>query len=429
MRRNASRRDILKTTAKLALAGAVGVRLDAPAHAREGEVRAAALAQTDALLRAATERQQLPGVVAMAATDSGIFYEGVFGKRRLDGGAAVTRDTVFRVASMIKPITSVAALQLVEQGKLSLEAPVPNIDPELNAPRVLDGFDSAGAPQLRPAKRPITLRDLLTHTSGFSYRLWDAKALRYVNVLHRLPPAQRSKLPRTPLMFDPGKRWQYGPSLDWVGRIVEAVSGERLDSYFRRHIFDPLGMADTAFLISPQQRAREATMHRRAADGALIPQPTEKQVPRKTFSGGGGIYSTAGDYLTFIRMLLHGGALNGVRVLKTDTVAQMGRNQIGDIEAGILKTTAPALSNNVDFFPGISLRWGFGHMINMQPVPGGRSAGSLTWAGLFNTYYWIDPRQRVAAVFMVQVLPFADEIALRVYRGFERGVYAAVSAG
>ena len=426
MRRN--RRDILKTTAKLALASA-GAPFAARGRAAQSAGRGAALKQIDALLHTASKEQQLPGVVAMAATESDILYEGVFGSRRVGGGPAMTRDTVFRIASMVKPITSVAAMQLVEQGRLSLDAPAPAIDPELSEPQVLEGFDAAGAPQLRPAKRPITLHHLLTHTSGFAYRLWDAKALQYVNALQRLAPAQRSKLPRVPLMFDPGERWQYGPGIDWVGRIVETVSGEPLDGYFRRHILDPLGMRDTAFLISPQQRAREATMHRHGADGGLIPQPIEKQVPRKTFSGGGGIYSTAGDYLTFIRMLLNGGALDGVRILKPDTVALMGRNEIGDTEAGILKTTTPALSNDVDFFPGIGLRWGFGHMINMQPVPGGRSAGSLTWAGLFNTYYWIDPQRRVAAVFMTQVLPFADAAALRVYRAFEHGIYAAVKAG
>ncbi len=208
-----------------------------------------------------------------------------------------------------------------------------------------------------------------------------------------------------------------------------SIGGERLDVYFRRHIFDPLGMNDTAFVISPQQRAREASAHRRGPDGSLAPQPMEGQSARQSFSGGGGIYSTGPDYLTFIRMLLRGGSLDGVRILRPDTVALMGQNQIGNIEAGTMKTTVPAVSNDVDFFPGISLKWGFGHMINMQAVPGGRSAGSLTWGGLFNTYYWIDPGTRIAAVFMTQVLPFADHRALRIYSQFERGVYGAVKAG
>ncbi len=207
---------------------------------------------------------------------------------------------------------------------------------------------------------------------------------------------------------------------------MELIGGEPLDVYFRKHILDPLGMNDTAFVISPQQSAREASAHRRGPHGSLKPEPTERQTPRQSFSGGGGIYSTGPDYLTLIRMLLRGGTLNGVRILRPDTVALMGQNQIGKIEAGVMKTQVPALSNNVDFFPGISLRWGFGHMINMQPIPDGRSAGSLTWGGLLNTYYWLDPARRIAAVFMTQVLPFADDRALRIYRQFERGIYAAV---
>src|ERR1019366_6102362 len=219
---------------------------------------------------------EVPGVVALAATDNGVVYEGIFGKRRLHDGPAMTRDTVFRVASMIKPMTSVAALQLVERDKLSLDAPVPDIEPAVGSPQVLEGFDAAGAPRLRPAKRPISLRHLLTHTAGFAYRLWDAQAVRYFKAIDRLPSAARAKEPRPPLMFDPGERWQYGTSIDWVGRIVESISGEPLDVYFRKHIFEPLGMNDTAFVISPQQRAREASVHRRQPDGSLKPQPAER---------------------------------------------------------------------------------------------------------------------------------------------------------
>src|SRR4029077_1713040 len=194
-------------------------------------------------------------------------YEGVFGSRRIQEGPAMTRDTIFRVASMVKLITTVAALRLVEQGKLSLEAPVPDIDPVIAAPRGFDGFDPAGKPVLRPAKRPISLHDLLTHTAGFVYRLWDSEALKYYKALDKLPAADRNKLPRAPLMFDPGERWQYGGNIDWVGRIVQAVSGEPLDVHFRKHIFEPLGMNDTGFVISPAQWAREASGHRRPRRG------------------------------------------------------------------------------------------------------------------------------------------------------------------
>jgi methyl acetate hydrolase len=425
-----SRRDIVKTTAGLTAAGALGLRYATCARAQAPpRSEPGTFPQIDSALRAATRAGEIPGVVALAATDNGLLYEGFFGKRRLGEGAVMTRDTVFRVASMVKLITSVAALQLVEQNKLSLDAPVPDIEPAVGSPQVLDGFDAKGLPQLRPAKRPITLRHLLTHTSGFAYRLWDAKAAHYAKSTELLPKAQRKLAPRTPLMFDPGARWQYGTSIDWVGRIVEAISGDSLDIYFRKHILDPLGMSDTAFVLAPQQRQREASVHQRGPDGALTAEPMEQNSPRQSFSGGGGIYSTAPDYLTLIRALLAGGTLDGVRILRPETVALMGQNQIGEIDVGVLKTTVPALSNDVDLCPGVTRKWGFGHMITMQALAGGRSAGSLTWGGLLNTYYWIDPGRKIAAVFMTQVLPFADGRVLRLYRQFEHGIYAALKAG
>ena len=425
-----SRRDIVKTAAGLTAAGSWDLR-----HATRARAQAPprpelkTFSQIDSVFRAATSVGEVPGVVALAASDHDLLYEGIFGKRRLGDGPAMTRDTVFRVASMVKVITTVAALQLVEQDKISLDAPVPDIEPAINAPQVLDGFDAKGLPQLRPAERPITLRHLLTHTSGFAYRLWDAKAVQYAKSLELLPKAQRKLAPATPLMFDPGTHWQYGTSIDWVGRIVEAISGETLDVYFRKHILDPLGMSDTAFVLSPQQREREASAHRRGPGGSLTAEPLEQNSPRQSFSGGGGIYSTAPDYLTLIRTLLAGGALDGVRILRPETVALMGQNQIGEIDVGVLKTTVPALSNDVDLCPGVTRKWGFGHMITMQALAGGRGAGSLTWGGLLNTYYWIDPGRKVAAVFMTQVLPFADGRALRLYRQFEHGIYAALKEG
>ena len=302
MTRHASRRDILKKTATLAAAGVLAASRAAIARAKEpAPPSAGALLHINSALRKATSAGELPGIVAMAATENGVVYEGIFGDRRLHDRPAMTRDTVFRIASMVKLITSVAALQLVEQGKLSLDAPVPAIDPALGSPLVLDGFDAAGKPHLRPPRRPIALRHLLTHTAGFTYRLWDAEAIGYLKAVDKLPAAERSKFPRTPLMFDPGERWQYGPNIDWVGRIVESISGEPLDSHFRKSIFEPLGMKDTAFVISSEQRAREASGHRRLPDGSLKPEPMEREPKRQaapqSFSGGGGIYSTAPDYL------------------------------------------------------------------------------------------------------------------------------------
>ncbi len=424
-----SRRDIAKSAVSLTAVASLGVRA-AFARAEQRLARDhATVSGIDAMLREATGAERLPGVVAMAATENDVLYEGHFGRRRLQDGPVMTRDTVFRIASMVKLITSVAALQLVEQNKLSLDAPVPEIDPALGSPQVLDGFDTKGLPRLRPAARPITLRHLLTHTAGFAYRLWDTRALQYAASIEHLTAAQKALAMRTPLMFDPGERWQYGTSIDWVGRIVESVSGDSVGGYFKKNILDPLGMKDTVFIISPRQQEREASLHRRKVDGSLAAQPMERKPTKQTFSGGGGIYSTGPDYLTLIRALLRGGSLNGVRILRPETVALMGQNQIGKIDVGILKTTSPALSNDVDLCPGVNLKWGFGHMINMEAVAHGRSAGSLTWGGLFNTYYWIDPARRVAAVFMTQILPFADKDTLRLYGQFERGIYSLMKSG
>jgi methyl acetate hydrolase len=414
-----SRRILLKTTAALSAAASLGV-----AAGRAQERSSTPLGRLDAVLRAATEANDAPGLVAMAAGDKDILYEGAFGTRDLAKSEAMTRDTVFRIASMTKAVTSTAAMQLVEQGKLKLEDPVPSIDPVLGAPQVLDGFDASGAPKLRPAKRPITLRHLLTHTAGFCYEVWDTEMARYVKATG-MPSTPTGKLAsiRMPLVFDPGERWEYGVNLDWVGRIVESVSGKPLDAYFRDHIFAPLGMKDTDYVFSQQQRARLVSVHQRKPDGSLEPQPMETPFTPEFRSGGGGLYSTASDYLTFTRMLLQGGSLNGTRILKPETVALMNRNQIGEIEAGRLKTTTPARSTDVDFFPGQSLKWGLAYMINVQQGPNGRSAGTLTWAGIFNTHYWIDPMRRVSGVIMMQVLPFGDPRAMKVYGQFERGVY------
>jgi CubicO group peptidase (beta-lactamase class C family) len=408
-----TRRDALQT---LALAGASAI-------AGVSSARAAASPpnhELDGVLQAAVHSGHAPGVVAMAATDQSILYEGAFGLRCHGAPAKMTTDTTFRIASMVKLLTSVAALQLVERDKLRLDEPAEKIDPELASVPVLDGFDAKGAPQMRSARTPLTLHNLLTHTSGFSYPLWDPNVVRYLKCCQT-----NRKLPRKPLAFDPDAKWSYGGSIDRVGRLVEIASGMPLERYFHEHITGPLEMHNTVVNLTAGQRAREASVHRRQADGSFKPEPQEKPTVTKTFSGGGGIYSTAPDYLTLLQALLNGGSLRGATILRPETVALMSQNQIGDLEAGIMKTTNPSLSSDVDFFPGVRKRWGFGHMITLDPVKDGRKAGSLTWAGLLNTYYWIDPASGIAGVIMMQMLPFADERALKVYRQFERGVYRA----
>ncbi|HEX3882963.1 MAG TPA: serine hydrolase domain-containing protein [Stellaceae bacterium] len=383
-------------------------------------------AQIDEVLNGAVERHEIPGVVAMAVGEDGVFYEGAFGVRALPDGTAMTMDTVFRIASMTKAITSVAALQLVEQGKLTLDDPVPPIDPALAKPQVFALFDRAGRPILRPARRAITLRHLLTHTAGFTYEIWNPNTLKY-NAVSKVPPlssGRRAAL-RMPLMFDPGERWEYGINIDWVGRLVEEVSGQPLDAYMRDHIFTPLGMKDTGFRPSDEQRARQATIHQRDG-GALVPQPFEELTTPEFWAGGGGLYSTAADYIAFLQMLLHGGAHHGAIVLSRETVKMLGENQIGKLHAGIMRTTTPARSENVNFFPDIPVRWGLATLINEMRGPSGRSMGSLSWAGLFNTYYWLDPVRRIAAVILTQILPFADKVAVKVYGEYERAICETV---
>ena len=383
----------------------------------------------DAVLRRAVDEGEVPGVVAMAATDTGVFYAGAFGLRDLGQGAAMTLDTMFRLASMTKAVTAVAALQLVEQGKLTLDGPVPGIDPVLSAPQVLEGFDPSGTPRLRPARRPITLRHLLTHTAGFSYDIWGAETARYIEATG-MPARSTGKIAsiRLPLIFDPRERWEYSVATDWVGLIVEAASGQPLDAHVQQHIFGPLGIADIVFgdAAMPGQQARLASEHQRQADGSLQPQPYEAPV-KPEYRGGSGLWAAAPDYRVFLRMLLHGGTLGGPRILRPDTAAALGQNQIGAIEAGVMRTTRPARSADIDFFPGASLKWGLATMINAQPGPNGRGAGTLSWAGSSNTHYWIDPARRVAGVLMTQILPFGDPAAMRLYGRFERAVYDSLN--
>lgn len=383
----------------------------------------------DEVLERAVEAGEVPGVVALAADAGGVIYEGAFGKREVGRDQPMTLDTVFWIASMTKAVTSVAAMQLVEQGRLDLDEPLGGRIPELASPRVLEGFDEAGAPKLRPARRPITLRLLLTHTAGFSYDIWNPDMGRY---------AEHAGLPSiieckdaslgAPLMFDPGERWEYGINIDWVGKAVERESGQTLEAYFREHIFAPLGMDDTGFVIQPAQRERLAAMHARGPDGSLQAIPFEVPQEPEFFMGGGGLYSVGRDYLTFLRMLLGGGRLNGAQVLRPETVARMAENQIGDLTVGMLKTAIPANSNDAEFFPGMVKKWGLGYMISTEDAPTGRSANSLAWAGLANTYYWLDPTKRLAGLILTQILPFADPTVLRLFGEFESAIYAGRAA-
>ena len=382
----------------------------------------------DAVLRRATESGDVPGVVAMAATADGPAYEGAFGTRALPAGPAMTADSVFWIASMTKAITSTAAMLLVERGKLALDSPIAEVLPALASPQVLEGFDTAGKPRLRPASRPITLRHLMTHTAGFGYDIWNADLLRYEEQKGIPGIISCENLALTmPLTFDPGEKWEYGINIDWIGKAVEAVSGRPLGAFFEENLFEPLGMKDTAFKLAAGHRTRLVGMHARQADDSLQPMPFEIPQEPEFQMGGGGLYGTAGDYLAFERLFLDGGRANGRQVLKPETVQAMSQNQMGALDVRLLRTAIPPYSNDAEFFPGMVKKWGLGFMINTERVPGGRSAGSLAWAGLGNTYFWIDPAKRIAGVIMTQIVPFADAKVLDLFGKFERAVYASLA--
>jgi methyl acetate hydrolase len=386
------------------------------------------LPQIDELLKTTADRGDVPGVVAMAATREGPLYQGAFGRRALPDGAAMTADTVFWIASMTKAITSTAAMQLVEQGKLTLDGPIAGVLPELAAPQVLEGFDAAGEPRLRPSRRPITLRHLITHTAGFVYDIWNADLGRYMEKrgIPGIISCENAAL-ALPLIFDPGDKWDYGINIDWVGKAVERVSGQKLGDYFAEHLFGPIGIKDTGFKLTPDRRARLTGMHARGEDGALAPTPFEMPQEPEFEMGGGGLYGTAADYLAFERLFLdEGRAAGGAQVLKPETVGLMAQNAIGELNVQLLKTAAPAYSNDAEFFPGMVKKWGLGFMISTAQVAGGRSPGSLAWAGLGNTYFWIDPAKGVAGVILMQLLPFADAKALAIFDRFEKAIYAAL---
>lgn len=375
------------------------------------------------VLSQATESGNIPGVAAAAANADGVFFQGGFGTRDLKTGAPMTADTVVWIASMTKAITGACAMQLVEQGKLALDGDIAAVLPELGQVKVLDGFGADGQPVLRAPKRAITLRHLLTHTSGFAYDMWDADIARYMEATGTpgIISCQNAAL-AVPLVFDPGDKWEYGISIDWVGKAVEAVSGKTLDRYMQDHLLVPLGMTDTGFKIGDAQRLRLAKIHARGPEG-LVSTDTEIPQSPEFHMGGGGLYSTVGDYLKFAQMILHGGTFNGVQVLRPDTVATMSRNGMGDLVCNPMKTVIPWATNDVDFVEG--MKWGLSFLINPQPLPTGRSAGSLAWAGLANSYYWIDPVRKLAGVYATQVLPFYDAKAVETFAAFETAVYAA----
>ena len=370
------------------------------------------------------------GAVAQVVTGDGALAAAAAGQRSADpdaGAGAMTLDTVCWIASMTKAITGTAAMQLVEQGRLDLDAPASTVVPSLAEVGVLEGFDGDGQPRVRPARSPITLRHLLTHTAGFGYEFWTEDLLRYQQVTG-VPSITTCELASltAPALFDPGERWWYGTNIDHAGRMVEEVTGQRLGDYLDEHVLGPLGMDSTNFRISDDMAARQSAMHARLPDGSLVaiefglPPEPEFQM------GGGGLYGTVGDYCRFMQMILGRGSRNGARVLQPETVDQMAANSMGDVRVVALPAVIPDLTNEAEFFPGVEKSWGLTFQINEEPLPTGRPAGGLMWAGLANSFFWIDMANQVAGAYISQQLPFADARSYQLYEDIETATYASL---
>lgn len=355
-----------------------------------------------AVLDDAVARGDAPAVVAGVIDAGGTLFQGAAGN--------IGADSSCWMASMTKPVTSVAAMQLIEQGRLLLDAPIGELLPELARPQILENG------KLRPAERAITLRHLLTHTSGMSYPFANAELAAWQRAQPNAPQHGTVEWLNVPLLFEPGERWEYGLSTDWVGRAVEAASGLSLDVYFKQHIFAPLGMTDTGFTPG----TKRAVMYDRRGNNRLVPQ--EPGPVRAFFSGGGGLYSTLNDYLKFLKVFLN----QGGGIISAASLEALSVNQIGTLRAGALPSVNPDFANDSDAAPGVDARWTLGFMLFPEQGPAGRRAGSLSWAGAANTYFWIDPEGNRAAAILMQVQPAGDEGCIKTLNQFERAVYAAL---
>lgn len=365
----------------------------------------------DCLLRAAVLDGGVPGVVAGATDRSGLVYLGAFGSAAAGTQQPMRPETVFRLASMTKLVTSIAVLQLAAEGRVDVDAPFGRCLPEYRQPPVLRSFDFAQRRyETQPARRDVTVRDLLTHTAG--YGTW------FLNPELRVLAGPKPEYYNAPfLICEPGSRFQYGTSTDVVGQLVPALSGLRLDEYFAQRILGPLGMRDTAY-VAPADTTRLAAVHVRAPTGFVAQPPEPPEAPR----GGAGLFGTVADYLALLRMLLNGGRAAGRQVLDADAVAALTSNQIGDLMAVRQTTAAPERTSDFAFMDGTQ-KFGFGVMIETHARQSGRAAGSYAWAGIFNTFFWVDPAAGIAAVVCMQLSPFCTPASLAVCDAFEAELY------
>jgi CubicO group peptidase (beta-lactamase class C family) len=374
----------------------------------------------DDVLQQAVQAAGLTGAVAMAATRGGMIHSLAVGERDRDSPMAL--DSLVRIASMTKAITSAVALRLVERGQLDLDDPICDVLTELTEPMVFERFGVDGRPILNPGRTLVTLRHLLTHTAGYGYDTWN-QPMGHIQATLQLPrvPTGSDELRRVPLLFEPGTQWNYGINTDIVGRACEVVTGQRLDELIRTEITEPLGMADTMFLPGPDQEARRMAVHQRGPEDSLVRLDLTVASELPFLAGGGMLLSTAPDYMKFLQAVLSGTIL-GPEMFEAFTTAQTG-----DISVVPMISAVPAMSNDVVLYPDQALKWSLGFMVNTEQTAEGRSAGSLAWAGLYNSYYWIDLHRGVCGVFITQLLPFADPATLHAFRDYEKAIYDSLA--
>jgi methyl acetate hydrolase len=384
------------------------------------------MSELNTVIDDAVSKQHAPFLVAMTGNADGVTWSGAAGER--SPGKAATTDTVFRIFSMTKAVGSMAAMILMDRGQLSADATVESIVPEFAELKLLEGFGADG-PKLRAPRVKATVRHLATHTSGLTYEFWNTDMPRYMEATGALTILSGLETAMNyPLLFEPGTRWDYGVGIDWLGRVVEKVDGRRIDRFCREEIFEPLRMPDTAFEVEPHMAARLASVSIRGEDGTFGDFALAPPSNPEFYGMGHALYSTAPDYMRFLRMVLNKGTLDGARIVSEAGLASMLANQIGSTPIPCLKTAAPPITADAEFFPGRRKSHSMAFMRFDEDVPGMRHAGSQGWAGVLNSHYWFDPKADLAGLLMTQSLPFIEPRFAATYERFERAAYRQLNA-
>lgn len=380
-----------------------------------------------AILESAVANGDVPFVVAMQGNAAGVTWSGAAGEAA--AGRVAAADTVYRIFSMTKAVGSTAAMMLVDRGKIGMDDPVDQHLPEMASKlRVLEGWDGDTPKYRRPHFMP-TLRQLATHTSGLVYEFWCPEIGEWMQKTEH--PTVISGLDASlnyAMAYDPGERWDYGIGIDWLGKVIEAVDGRRIDAFLKEELFDPLGMNSTACELEGTMADRLAEVKARGEDGVFGDAELAPPTSPEFYGMGHALYSTPADYLTFIRLFLNKGTMNGYKIMSEASVEQMLANSIGDLRIGKMISLAPPMSADVHLFPGTPVTHSFGFVRVEDDVPEMRSVGSQGWAGVLNSHYWFDPAKDVAGVIMTQSLPFAEPRFMATYEAYEKAVYAELSA-